>query len=58
MNLNRIIVKDELKVVTDKETLGFIKGSTIDYHEELIKSSFRVINNPNSGHGCSCGNFH
>ncbi len=51
----RIIEKDNCKVLVDKETVDFIKGATIDYHEELIRSGFRVINNPQSEQACSCG---
>lgn len=52
---DNVIEKYGCKVIIDKDTLGFVKGSTIDYFEELIRSGFRVIDNPNSEHGCSCG---
>lgn len=52
---DKVIEQDNCKVLVDKETEDFIKGSTIDYHEELIKSGFRIINNPNSEQACSCG---
>ncbi|KFM65769.1 Iron-sulfur cluster assembly 2-like protein, mitochondrial, partial [Stegodyphus mimosarum] len=47
--------KDGAKVVIDKISLPFISGSTVDYHEELIRSAFRIINNPQADSRCSCG---
>ncbi|TMW55516.1 hypothetical protein Poli38472_010398 [Pythium oligandrum] len=43
------------KVVVDKESLEFIRGSTIDFEQEMIRSAFAVINNPNAAAGCGCG---
>lgn len=47
--------KDEVEVVTDPDSLDLIKGSKIDYQTEIIKSAFRVIDNPQSSTSCSCG---
>ena len=61
LNLNlssfflRIIEKDGVKVVIDDVTLNYIKGATIDYHHELIRSAFRLIDIPMAEKGCSCG---
>lgn len=52
---DKIIEQDSCKVLVDLETEEFIKGATIDYHEELIRSGFRILSNPNSEQGCSCG---
>ena len=42
-------------VVVDNLSLGFLKGATIDYTEELIKSSFAIVDNPNTEASCGCG---
>ena len=47
--------RDGAKVVVDEMSLDILKGSSIDYSEELIRSSFRVVDNPKAEMGCSCG---
>mmetsp|Transcript_987 Transcript_987/g.1770 ORF Transcript_987/g.1770 Transcript_987/m.1770 type:complete len:88 (+) Transcript_987:645-908(+) len=42
-------------LVIDSITLDMIDQSTIDYKEEMIRSSFEIIANPNAELGCSCG---
>lgn len=42
-------------LVTDKESIELMDGSTIDFKQELIKKSFVVSSNPLSESGCSCG---
>ena len=43
------------EVVVDETSFEFVKGSTVDYEQELIRSGFAVLNNPNSESGCGCG---
>ena len=50
-----IFSRDGAQVVVDKVSLNMVKGSTVDFVEEMIRSSFAIINNPNSASGCSCG---
>ena len=42
------------KVLIDKTSIEFIKGSKIDYVNELIGSSFK-ISNPQASSSCGCG---
>ncbi|KAJ8046006.1 Iron-sulfur cluster assembly 2-like, mitochondrial [Holothuria leucospilota] len=52
---DRVFERDGAKVVVDEVSLEYIQGSTVDYHTELIRSAFRIINNPKADNGCSCG---
>jgi Iron-sulfur cluster assembly accessory protein len=42
------------KVLIDRTSIEFIKGSKIDYVRELIGSSFKIIN-PQASSSCGCG---
>ncbi|KAL2900214.1 Iron-sulfur assembly protein IscA-like 2 mitochondrial [Bienertia sinuspersici] len=53
-NDDRIFEKDGVKLVIDKISYDFVKGASVDYAEELIRSAFQVIENPSAVGGCSC----
>lgn len=44
-------------VVVDAESDTFLSGSTVDYHEDMTGSGFK-INNPKVKKSCGCGNSH
>lgn len=50
-----LIEKDGVHIIVDNISLAYMKGSKVDYLEELISSSFRVLDNPNSEGSCGCG---
>tara|TARA_Y100000590_G_scaffold309120_1_gene349018 strand:- start:650 stop:967 length:318 start_codon:yes stop_codon:yes gene_type:complete len=51
------IDKDDLKhenIVVDKSSLDLLRGSEVDFSEELIGNSFK-ISNPKTKSSCGCG---
>ena len=50
-----VFEQDGARVVVDEASLDLIQGSTIDFVQEMIKSSFVVSDNPQSESACGCG---
>ena len=51
------IDEDDLKhqnIVVDKSSLNMLKGSSVDFSDELIGNSFK-ISNPKTKSSCGCG---
>ncbi|CAA7033983.1 unnamed protein product [Microthlaspi erraticum] len=51
---DRVFEKNGVKLVVDNISYDFVKGATVDYVEELIRSAFVVAENPAAVGGCSC----
>ncbi|MBB4196306.1 iron-sulfur cluster assembly accessory protein [Rhodoblastus sphagnicola] len=49
-----ILAQDEARIAVDSVALDFMKGSTFDFVDDLMGSSFRV-DNPNATASCGCG---
>lgn len=49
-----VIEQDGATVLIDQVSLDFLKGSEIDFIDELIGASFQV-KNPNAKSSCGCG---
>ncbi|QBQ55335.1 HesB/IscA family protein [Nitrosococcus wardiae] len=45
---------DGIKIVVDKQSLGFIDGTELDYRREGLNESFK-FQNPNVVASCGCG---
>ncbi|MEM6625219.1 MAG: iron-sulfur cluster insertion protein ErpA [Pseudomonadota bacterium] len=49
-----VIERDGAQIAIDEMSLEFLKGSEIDFVDELIGAAFK-IHNPNATAGCGCG---
>ena len=49
-----IVRRDGATVLIDQVSLQFLAGSEIDFVDDLIGASFRVVN-PNATASCGCG---
>jgi iron-sulfur cluster insertion protein len=49
-----VVEEGGVKVLIDSTSLEFLKGSEIDYVDDLIGAAFKV-NNPNAASSCGCG---
>ena len=47
--------RDGAHVIVDDISLSFMTGAKVDFAQEMISSSFRVTDNPNSESSCGCG---
>ena len=43
------------RVVIDRDSLELMRGSTIDFEDEIIRSGFVIQGNPLSESACGCG---
>ncbi|KAI9741634.1 MAG: hypothetical protein M1834_000018 [Cirrosporium novae-zelandiae] len=47
--------QEKARVVMDEPSLELLKGSTVDYTQELIGSQFKIVGNPRAKSSCGCG---
>ncbi len=50
-----VIERNGASVLVDSTSLELLKGSELDYGEEMVGASFQV-KNPNATASCGCGN--
>jgi iron-sulfur cluster assembly protein len=46
---------EDIKVVTDKNNVDILRGSKIDYSENVQRRGFKIINPNVQAGGCGCG---
>ena len=51
---DEIAVTDGVKLVVDPVSLDLVRGSAVDFVEDLGGAAFKVLN-PNAQSGCGCG---
>jgi len=51
---DEVLERDGARVVIDSVSVQYMKGSQIDFVEDLVGASFQ-INNPNATSKCGCG---
>lgn len=49
-----VVERDGARLFVDPVSIAFLKGSEVDWVEEIIGSSFKV-RNPNAKSSCGCG---
>jgi iron-sulfur cluster assembly accessory protein len=49
-----VIAAEDAKVFVDPKSMVYLRGSTVDYEEDLLGGQFKITN-PNAKHACSCG---
>jgi len=49
-----VLARDSALVLIDSLSLGYLQGAEIDFVDDLIGASFRVVN-PNATASCGCG---
>jgi iron-sulfur cluster assembly protein len=51
---DEVAERDGVQVIIDADSIKFLRGSTIDYSDDLAGAGFR-IRNPNATRSCGCG---
>jgi len=52
---DRIFERDNVKVLVDRKSFLYLRGTELDYSDSLIDAGFK-LQNPNVKRTCGCGN--
>jgi iron-sulfur cluster assembly protein len=51
---DRVFERGDVKVLVDRKSFLYLRGTELDYSESLMDSGFK-LNNPNVKRSCGCG---
>jgi len=51
---DEVVREEGVQVMIDPESLPYLRGSTLDYADDLAGAGFR-LKNPNAARSCGCG---
>jgi iron-sulfur cluster assembly protein len=51
---DRVFERENVKVLVDRKSFLYLRGTELDYSESLMDSGFK-LNNPNVKRSCGCG---
>lgn len=51
---DEVVSEDGVQVLIDTESMAYLRGSTLDYADDLAGAGFR-LRNPNAARSCGCG---
>lgn len=49
-----VVERDGVEFFIDAESAGYLRGSTLDFHDGLTGAGFQIVN-PNATRTCGCG---
>ncbi len=52
---DKVFEQHSCRVVVDETSFELLKGATVDFESDVMRSSFVIVNNPNSENACGCG---
>eukprot|EP01024_Parvocaulis_polyphysoides_P076397 TRINITY_DN9923_c1_g1_i5.p4 TRINITY_DN9923_c1_g1~~TRINITY_DN9923_c1_g1_i5.p4 ORF type:complete len:157 (-),score=20.69 TRINITY_DN9923_c1_g1_i5:257-727(-) len=51
---DKLFEREGAKIACDNVSFEFLKGSTVEYQDDLIRSAFQIAENPNAEQSCGC----
>ena len=49
-----VVERDGMQFLIDNESVPYLRGATLDFHDGLTDAGFRIVN-PNASRTCGCG---